>query len=168
MDIGSDYGLEWKNTRIPTIEEILQLCRGQIGIYLDLKEPHIAELVEIIKKYEMERDVFWCISASGPEGIEKLMEVKRLCYKCVPMPDPGEEKNIGPVIELVHPRVLALVMNDFSEAYVKTAHAENVKVFVDEKRGTEKEWAQILDWGTNGIQTNDPESLIRFLKERNK
>jgi glycerophosphoryl diester phosphodiesterase len=57
-------------------------------------------------------------------------------------------------------------MHDFSESYVKTAHAKNVNVFVEEKRGTEKEWTQILDWGTNGIQTNDPERLIRFLKER--
>jgi hypothetical protein len=47
-------------------------------------------------------------------------------------------------------------MHDFSESYVKTAHAKNVNVFVEEKRGTEKEWTQILDWGTNGIQPMTP------------
>jgi glycerophosphoryl diester phosphodiesterase len=36
MDIGEKTGKEWKNTRIPEIEEILQLCRGKIGIYLIL------------------------------------------------------------------------------------------------------------------------------------
>lgn len=168
MDIGHDHGAEWKNTRIPILDEIFKLCRGQIGIYLDLKEPHIEELVAMIKKYEMERDVFWCIPADSKEGIERLKKVKSLCYKCVPMPDPGNEKNIESVIEQIQPRVLAPVMSDFSENYVKIAHAKNVKVFVDEKRGTEKEWTHILDYGTDGIQTNDPERLIRFLKEREK
>lgn len=163
LDIGEHIGPEWKNTRIPTIEEILQLCQGQIGIYLDLKESLVPELVEVIKKYNMERDVFWCISTSN---MEDIMKVKRLCNKCVPMPDPGNETNIESVIEQVHPSVLAPVMVDFSENYVKMAHAHDVKVIVDEKKGTEKEWDWILGCGADGIQTNDPERLIKFLKER--
>ncbi len=165
LDIGSRIGPEWKNERIPTIEEILQLCRGQIGIYLDLKEPLVAQLVPIIIKHGMERDVFWCISTSK---MEEILKVKKLCNKCVPMPDPGNEENIESTFEQVHPRVLAPVMSDFSETYVKKAHEKNVKVIVDEKRGTEKEWTRILDWGTDGIQTNDPERLIKFLNERDE
>ena len=53
LDIGENLGPEWKNTRIPGIEDILQLCRGQIGIYLDLKEPLVPELLRIIHTYDM-------------------------------------------------------------------------------------------------------------------
>ena len=38
LDIGKRVGPEWENERIPTFEEILRLCKGQIGIYLDLKK----------------------------------------------------------------------------------------------------------------------------------
>jgi glycerophosphoryl diester phosphodiesterase len=163
MSIGEKLGPEWKNTRIPTIEEILQLCRGQIGIYLDLKEPLVPELLKIIRKYDMERDIVWYIPASYMDIIKQL---KSLCYKCVPMPDPGPEKNVQEVVNEVRPQVLASDMGQLSESFVITAHANHAKVFVDENKGTPQEWQQIIDWGTDGIQTDNPEALLEFLKSK--
>ena len=163
MSIGEKLGLEWKNTQIPTIQEILQLCRGQIGIYLDLKEPLINELVPIIRKYDMERDIVWYISGNR---VDEIKLIKKLGYKCVPMPDPGPEANIEKVCSLTHPRVLASDMRQLSESFVKTAHKHGVKVIVDEKLGTPEEWEQILKWGTDGIQTDNPSELIEFIKTR--
>ena len=165
LDIGERVGPEWKNTRIPTIEEILQLCRGQIGIYLDLKEDLVDELVEIITKYEMEGDIVWYIPASYMDAIKDL---KSLCPQCVPMPDPGPAENIAEVINQVQPPVIATDMGELSEEYIKIAHENNAMVFVDEDNGNEVEWSKILDWGTDGIQTDKPQDLIRFLSEREK
>ncbi|MEI8114638.1 MAG: glycerophosphodiester phosphodiesterase family protein [Bacteroidia bacterium] len=163
LDIGEKTGPDWKNTRIPTIEEILQLCRGQIGIYLDLKEPLVPELLRIIHKYDMERNIIWYIPASRMEIIKQL---KTLCYQCIPMPDPGPEKNIQEVVTQIHPRMLASDMGQLNESFVKTAHANRLKVFVDEEKGTPAEWEQIIQWGTDGIQTDNPAALIKFLKNR--
>jgi len=165
LDIGERIGPEWKNTRIPTFEEILKLCQGKIGIYLDLKESIVPELIEIIKEYKMERNIVWCIPASRMDAIK---QVENLCNSCIVMPDPGNEKNVLPVIEKIHPLVIAPVMDDFSETYVKTCHANDVKVFVDEDKGTEEEWDWILNLGTDGIQTDNPEELIKFIKKRSK
>ncbi len=163
MSIGEKLGPEWKSTTIPTVQEILQLCRGQIGIYLDLKEPLIEQLVPIIRKYDMERNIIWYISAYR---IEEIKLLKKLGYKTVPMPDPGPEKNIAGVCNQVHPQVLASDMKQLSESFVKTAHENGAKVIVDEKKGTPEEWEQILNWGTDGIQTDNPEALLRFLNTR--
>ena len=163
LDIGEKLGGEWKNTRIPGIEDILQLCRGQIGIYLDLKEPLVPELLKIIQKYDMERDIVWYISASQMNTIKEL---QRLCYKCIAMPDPGPEKNIDEVVKQVRPRVIASDMGELSESFVKRSHDNNAKVFVDDKKGTTEEWEKIISWGTDGIQTDNPQALIEFLKNR--
>ncbi len=165
MNIGKRVGPEWENERIPTFEEILQLCKGQIGIYLDLKEPNVKELVSIIKKYEMERDIIWYIPASYMDAIK---EVKSNCYSCVPMPDPGPKENIVKVINEVQPLVIATDMGELSEEYMKIAHKYNTKVFADEKDGNIKEWTKMLDWGTDGIQTDKPGELIKFLLERER
>jgi glycerophosphoryl diester phosphodiesterase len=163
MSIGEKLGPEWKSTTIPTFEEILQLCHGKIGIYLDLKEPLIKELLPIIHKYGMERDIIWYISAGRMEEIKLLQS---LCKECLPMPDPGPEKNIAGVCNQLHPLVLATDMGQLSESFVKTTHENGAKVIVDEKTGTPEEWEQILKWGTDGIQTDNPEALLEFLKKR--
>jgi glycerophosphoryl diester phosphodiesterase len=39
-----------------------------------------------------------------------------------------------------------------------------VKVFTDDDAGNIEEWKKILSWGTDGIQTDNPEKLIQFLE----
>lgn len=163
LDIGSKTGAEWKNTRIPTFEEILQLCKGKCGIYLDLKDAPISELVKLIKKYEMEQYILWYIPASDNEEINEL---EKSCPDCLLMADPGPEKNISNVINSFRAPVLATDMDVLSEEFVKTAHRNGSIVIVDEKDSTEDCWKQILGWKTDGIQTDRPEELISFLKSR--
>ncbi len=164
LDIGEKTGPNWKNTRIPTIDEILQLCKGKIGIYLDLKEPLIEQLIPIIRKYNMESDIIWYISANRSEEIKLLQKISP---KSIPMPDPGPEKNIQQICDLFHPLVLASDMGQLNASFVRKAHENKALVFVDEHKGTPEEWTQILSWGTDGIQTDDPETLLNFLKNKN-
>lgn len=161
LDIGVSTGPEWKGTKIPTFDEILELCRGRIGIYLDLKSAPVSQLVEIIKKYGMEKDILWYISASDLKDINDL---RNSCPECILMPDPGPESNIKPAFDKFNMCVIATDMDALSKEYVKIAHAFNVKVITDEKTGNEAEWRQMLEWKTDGIQTDKPEELISFLK----
>jgi len=160
LDIGERIGPEWKGTRIPTFEEILLLCRGKIGIYLDLKEPLVPELVQLIKEYGMERAIVWYIPAYKTAALKDL---KRLCPDCLPMPDPGPKENIATIAARLQPAVIATDMGQLNEEYMQIARENHTFVFVDEDSGDEAEWTKILEWGTEGIQSDHPEELIRFL-----
>lgn len=164
LDIGLRIGPEWKNTRIPTFEEILQLCKGKIGIYLDLKAADVAELMKIIRSYDMESDIVWYIPAVYLMEMENINELFGASFI---MPDPGSEENLEKIMKQLPLCVIATDMGGLSESFVEKAHAENARVFVDEKKGTEVEWKQILKWKTDGIQTDNPEKLLRFLKNKN-
>jgi len=163
LDIGIRTGSEWENTRVPTFDEILQLCRGKIGIYLDLKDAPVSQLVEIIKRYKMERDIIWYIPASR---MNEILEVEADCPDCIPTPDPGSESNILSVLNKVPAQILPTDMSELNRKFVQTAHSRNAKVFVDDSAGTENEWEKILSFHTDGIQTNQPEKLIAYLKKR--
>ena len=163
LDIGVNYGPELQDTKIPTFDEILELCRGRIGIYLDLKAAPVTQLVDIIKKYRMEKEIIWYISASDTNDIDELTTC---CPDCLLMPDPGAEKNIKTVTSKVQPCILATDMDQLSEKFVATAHQCKTIVISDEKDGTEAEWRQMLEWKTDGIQSDDPGELISFLKSR--
>lgn len=165
MDIGSRVGPQWKGTQIPTFEEILKLCQGKIGIYLDLKDAPVPALVKIIRKYKMEGDILWYLTA---DRMKEITEIVSNCPECIPMPDPGPWSNIDSLMIQIKVQALATDMEELSEKYVTTSHQHQARVTVDEKEGTEAEWTQILEWKTDGIQTDRPEALISFLKKRNR
>ena len=158
LDIGSRIGPEWKDERIPTFDEILDLCRGKIGVYLDLKDAEVAPLIERIRARGMERHVIWY---AGPT---KLREVAAQCPECIPMPDPGPEKRLAKVIDEFRPTVIASVWDQFSASFVETCHKAGAAVIVDESDPTC--WEQAVAWKSDGIQTDHPEKLIAWLKQR--
>jgi len=147
---------------IPTFEEILTLCKNRIGIYLDLKEPDIKSQVQIVKDFDMQRQIIWYIPASYRKAIRQL---KRYCSECLVMPDPGPGRNVLNVIKNTNPKVLATDMGHLNARFVEQAHENGVKVFVDDDSGSQEEWRQILDWGTDGIQTDNPRDLIDFINK---
>ncbi|HSO88456.1 MAG TPA: glycerophosphodiester phosphodiesterase family protein [Draconibacterium sp.] len=165
LDIGSKIGEKWKNTRIPTFEEILQVCQGTIGIYLDLKDAPVPELMELIRKYNMENDVVWYIPY---QYLNQTGKTDQLFGNSYPMPDPQSKENIKTAVEKIKTPLIATDMGELSQSFVDEAHKYDARIFVDEKEGTEAEWEKIIKWGTEGIQTDKPESLIEFLKKQNK
>ena len=158
LDIGSRVDAKWKGTRIPTFEEILNLCQGKIGIYLDLKNASVPELVKIIKRHGLERDVLWYAS------FNRLRQLKEVCDRCVPMPDPYFEKNLPSILRRLRPRVVASAFDRISPGFIKTCHENGAIVIADET--SSEDWQRVLAWGLDGIQTNDPEKLIGFLQNR--
>jgi glycerophosphoryl diester phosphodiesterase len=162
LDIGLRKGPEWTGTRIPSFEEILELCHGKIGIYLDLKSAPVGKLVEIIKKYGMEKDVIWYISASDTKS---LNELKTNCSECLLMPDPGAKNNIREVRTKFNSCILATDMKQLGKDFVNTAHENNIMVISDDKEANKDEWKKMIEWKTDGIQTDKPEKLIEFLKK---
>ncbi len=161
IDIGEKLGDEWKDTRIPTFEEILQLCKGKIGIYLDLKNAPIPELMLIIRRYDMEQDIIWYIPYQYLMDIEDL---ETLFGHSFIMPDPQNEKNLKPILKKLKAKVVATDMEELSHSFVEESHKFGAKVFVDEKEGSKAEWEKIISWRTDGIQTDKPAELIEFLK----
>lgn len=160
VDIGSRIAPEWRDVRIPTFEEILDLCKGKIGIYLDLKEAPVEPLIEMIKARGMERDVLWYASRT------KLKRVVELCPDCLVMPDPGPAKNLDLLIEEMRPAIVASVMDEYSKEFAEKCHAVGAIVIVDEN--TPEDWDNMLAWGTDGIQTDHPEQLVDLLRKVKK
>tara|TARA_R100001369_G_scaffold92816_2_gene140107 strand:+ start:1384 stop:2211 length:828 start_codon:yes stop_codon:yes gene_type:complete len=167
MDIGIKVDEKWRNTKIPTFEEILALCQDKIGIYLDLKEADPKALIPIIKKYHMQEAIVWYLPASAHS---ELMAIKTNCPECLIMPDPGPKKNINKVLKGYFPKYMASDMDHISKSFVKKLHSKGVKVFVDDDEDDpkkwQKEWQKLMKLGVDGIQTDQPEALIKFLSSQ--
>lgn len=162
LDIGSRVGAEWKGTRIPTVDEIFELCRGKCGVYLDLKEPKaLPALAEKVREYGMETDVLWY----GPIYMLGVLKGFQQSHpEFILMPDPIAEKGIARLVKELHPRVIAATWNDYSPSFVEKCHAAGAVVIVDESDPSC--WEDAIAWGSDGIQTDHPVELIELLKKR--
>lgn len=162
LDIGSRVDGQWKDERIPTLDEILTLCRHEIGIYLDLKDASIANVASRIEHHGMQRQVVWCAAPGQVDAIRSA------CSGCIPMPDPESEQSLIRMIEQTKARVVAPVWSEFSSTFAAKCHKLSAIVFVDEKDSSRENWRQALDWGADGIQTDDPAKLIEFINARSR
>lgn len=160
LDIGSRISPQWSGERIPTFEEILELCKGRVGIYLDLKDASVDKLVSIVNKWDMARQVLWYAD------FDELERVAELCPECILMPDPGPEANLPNVIEHFEPSVIAAVWRYYSRSFAEKCHQAGAIVIVDES--SPSCWQDALTWNTDGIQTNQPEQLIYVLEHRKR
>lgn len=156
LDIGSRIGPQWRIERIPTFEEILKLCKGRVGIYLDLKDASVGKVISMINKWDMARHVLWYAD------YDELERVEELCPDCILMPDPGPEENLPEVIERFKPSVVASVWPYYSRSFAEKCHRAGAIVIVDENGPAC--WKQALAWNTDGIQTNWPAQLISLLE----
>jgi glycerophosphoryl diester phosphodiesterase len=160
LDIGSRISPQWSRERIPTFEEILKLCKGKVGIYLDLKDASVDEAVSTVNKWDAARHVLWYAD------YDELQRVAELCPECILMPDPGPEANLPNVIERFQPSVIAAVWRYYSRSFAEKCHQAGAIVIVDESDPSC--WNDALAWNTDGIQTNWPAQLISLLSHREK
>ncbi len=160
VDIGSRIGPQWSNERIPTFEEILKLCKGRVGIYLDLKDASVEKLVRLVREWDMTGQVLWYADFDEQQRLE------RLCPKCILMPDPGPQENLPKIIERFRPSVIAAVWRYYSQSFVEECHQAGAIVIVDES-GPDC-WQDALTWNSDGIQTDHPAELIALLELRGR
>jgi len=158
LDIGGKIGPQWSGERIPTFEEILELCKGRVGIYLDLKDASVDKVVSIVNKWDMARQILWYAD------FDELDRVAELCPECVLMPDPGPEGNLQKVIERFEPSVIAAVWRYYSRSFAAKCHRAGTIVIVDESGPAC--WLDALAWNTDGIQSDRPAQLIALLEHR--
>ena len=97
LDIGSRVGPEWKDAKIPTFEEILDLCKDRIGIYLDLKQAPVEPLIAMIRERGMEKQVLWYADD------DELAQVTERCPECLIMPIPDRKRTLYRLSKDYHP-----------------------------------------------------------------
>ncbi len=79
VDIGSWFAPEFRDQRVPTLDEALELCKGRIRVNIELKYyGHDQQLekrvVELVEAHEMQSDIV--IMSLKQEGIRKVKSMR--------------------------------------------------------------------------------------------
>ncbi len=161
LDIGSRVEPQWKDERIPTMEEILNACEGKIGLYVDLKKAPVPVVAKALQDHGLAAISVWY---ADPDEYRTLASV---CPECQPMPDTTGVQDLEKVKKEFEPAAVSPSFSAISKEYVEKCHALGMKLFIDEEGKDYRAcWNQMLAWGVDGIQTDHPAELIEFLKAR--
>jgi glycerophosphoryl diester phosphodiesterase len=160
LDAGVKMGPEFAGTRVPTFDEALDLARGKIGIYVDVKNASAKDLVEHINRHGMTENV---VIYSG--RISK--EIQDLDPRLKIMPEARNAAFAQELVDTLHLKVLAFDANDFKPDVIAVAKKGKVLIYVDRLGPADNPevWQQAIDMGANGIQTDHPEQLVKFLRK---
>lgn len=149
--------------RVPRFEQALELCRGRINLYLDHKAGSVAALLQALVAASMTQSVV--VYA----GIETLLEWKRLAPGIPVMPSLPRENRVQGGISRFMRRLPAEVLDghqlEWTRDLVADAHRCGAQVFVDGLGPVDNEagWRSALEMGVDGIQSDFPGRLVRFL-----
>jgi glycerophosphoryl diester phosphodiesterase len=162
LDAGIKSGQQFAGTKVPTFDEALELARGKIGIYVDVKQASAKDLVEHIDGHGMTDHVV--IYA----GLRLSKEIEALNPKLKVMPESDSVENVKKLIEELHPKVIAFGARDWKPEIIRLAKEAHADVYVDRMGITDAPagWQSAIDEGANGIQTDRPAELVKYLREK--
>ncbi|MEW6233842.1 MAG: glycerophosphodiester phosphodiesterase family protein [Candidatus Omnitrophota bacterium] len=166
LSAGAWFGLPYAEERIPTLEEICELVRshhgpkGPVGLYVDLKDPDLHLLVQILKQYGLaEKNVFY----GSPD---ELLPLRQLLPGAQLMPGLGREEDFDKNVQLVKPYALDTSWNILSKAYIERANQAGVLVFSDAMGFNEnvESYLHAIEWGITTIQTDRIPRVFRAIE----
>jgi glycerophosphoryl diester phosphodiesterase len=160
LDAGVKSGPEFAGTRIPAFDQVLDLARGKIGIYVDVKNASAQDLVSHIDGHGMtDHVVIYC-------SLSLAKQIQALNPKLKVMPESNSVEHATLLVEQLHPKVLAYGARDFTAEIIAVAKRANADVYVDRMGPTDapEGWQAAIDAGADGIQTDRPGALVEYLR----
>ncbi len=162
LDAGIKSGQEFAGTKIPTFDQVLDLARGKIGVYVDVKNASAADLVRHIAEHGMtDHVVIYC-------GLGLAKQIEQLNPKLKVMPESNSVEHSRQLVAELHPKVIAFGAKDFVPDVIAVVKDAGAAIYVDRMGDTDgpEGWQSAIDAGADGIQTDRPGPLVEYLRQK--
>ena len=149
--------------RVPDFVSVLKLCKGKINIYLDFKEADVEKTYRLIKDAGMQNNVVVYLNKEEQYGQWK--KVAPHAPLMASLPDNMNNLQLNNFLDKVS---LQVVDNAYDPDKLSLMHQRKVAVWLDVQSNDEGpgKWEAALKKGADGLQTDHPEKLIKYLEER--
>lgn len=166
LDAGSWFNPKFKDERVPTVREVLALCKGRADVMLDLKEtgqPYVEKILAEVRRHgEPKRIVVGVRSVEQARQFRKLLPEARQIALVPTQADIEAFAAAGvPVIRL-WPQWLA------DRALVPRVRKLGLGLHLGTGKGTQEEVLPLLAHEPESLSSDDPAQLVRTLADIRK
>ena len=163
LDAGAKFSPSFAGTKVPTLDEALDLAHGKINVYVDTKYADPQQLIDTIVRHDMQNHVVIYGNPFFLYEVHKIQPTLRV------MPETVSPDICKLFVRAMQPQVLAFDASDFKEGVIDCAKQANALIYVDRLGDADNPdaWQKAIDLGASGIQTNLPAELAAFLRMHN-
>jgi glycerophosphoryl diester phosphodiesterase len=149
--------------RVPDFASVLNLCKGRINIYLDFKDADVEKTYPLIKEAGMQNNVVVYLNKEEQYG--QWRKFAPHVPLMASLPEKMNNLQLNNFLDKVH---LNVVDNAYTDDRLILMHQRKIAVWLDVQSKDEGavKWEQALKRGVDGLQTDHPEKLIQYLKDR--
>jgi glycerophosphoryl diester phosphodiesterase len=157
---------------IPTFEEALNLTKDKVIVDIDIKTSHLKEINEVVQKTKTVEQVFWF-----DNDYDALKEVLAMEKKSMLMPRAYSYEMADSALNVFTANVIHidpsfntkevcdLIRNGNSRIWINALGDADRQISIGNEESTINE---LLKYGANVIQTDQPEKLINYLKSNGR
>jgi len=152
--------------RVPTFAEVLDVCKGKMGIYIDFKGGDVAKAWQLIRDRQMEHRVV--VYINEPDQYPAWREQAPSVPLMVSLPDSvRDEASYKRFHQVVNAEIMDGSFEDYTPELVKTINRSGQVVWVDvqSKNEDDAHWNKVLALGVQGMQTDHPRELVHWRKQ---
>lgn len=167
IKIRDPFYQEWGLHIIPTLQEVLQLCKGKINIYINFEDADVAQTFKTIFDAGMQEHVL--IYIHEPHQFEAWGTMAPMMPLAMSLPEKIDTKvAMLSLLQTFNIDILNGNYTAFNAATITAAKETSVPVWADTLSLEEDaiQWNAAVGLGFNGLQTNHPKQLIDFLKAK--
>ena len=175
MDAGSWFEKKFKNARIPTLVEVLDICKNKIAVNIEIKTEAVNKMffgdieekcLKILEHKGMREHVVF--SSFDPHAIMHLKQIDNTAVAAVLF----EKKHYGSklpseIMESVNADAFNCSASELNRKWLINIKSKNIPVNIYTVND-EKNMKKFLGMGVNGIFTNKPDELKKVLADVRK
>ncbi len=152
--------------QIPSFEEVLKVCRGKIGIYLDYKNARVEQAYQLIQQYKMEKDIVVYINT--PQQFIDWRRVAPNMPLMISLPDNIKTAEaLNKFLQTTPVEILDGDYSDYTPEILAAATKARSVVWPDIQSPQEAgNWDKAIAIGLKGLQTDHPAALIHYLEQQ--
>jgi glycerophosphoryl diester phosphodiesterase len=163
LDAGSWFDKRYAAERVPTLVEVLGVCRGKIDVLLDLKETgddYARRVVDVVKKHgEPSRTIVGVRSVMQSEQFRKLLpQARRIGLIATPA---EIERYAATGVESI--RLWPKWLTD--DTLVEHVRKAGVGLHLNGETGTPEELTALLKHRPDSVSGDDPARIVATLKQ---
>ena len=170
LDAGSWFGSPFSGEQIPTLQEVLELAKGNILVNIEIKNGYLGPytisdladraLQEVQRKRMGKQVIFSSFSSCAVQRIREGNSHARIALLYHNSWEILEEVTGGKPFPILNLRSLFLTKDKIAKVQEQGMKVNTYTV------NSAKEMEQFIRWGIDGIITNHPDRLINILRKK--